>query len=188
MQETRGRPRDESIELKIHHAVVELLIERGYTGTTIEQVAKRTGIGRPTIYRRYSSRSAMINEVVKTILNESLDALVENADPYINVQNHLVNTVDMLTTTAIGPIYRAVIAEIPLDSALSDIVGQVGQVRRQRLRKAVNRALRAHAIEIKGAVDTFIDGMIGAIYFRYLMAPEALTSRYARELLKPHKL
>ena len=55
----------------------------------------------------------MINHVVEALLDESLAALSEHVDPYANVQNHLVNTVEMLTNTAIGPIYRAVIAEIP---------------------------------------------------------------------------
>ena len=153
MHAQRGRPRDERVERKIREAVVSLLTERGYGGTTIERVAKQTGLGRPTIYRRHASREAMINHVVEALLDESLAALSEHVDPYANVQNHLVNTVEMLTNTAIGPIYRAVIAEIPGDAELSQIVSRVGQERRRRLRRAVRRAIEAGALSLGGSIQ-----------------------------------
>jgi AcrR family transcriptional regulator len=54
-----GRPRNASYDKKILDAAVELLIENGYAGFTIEGVAARTGVGRPTIYRRWPSKAAL---------------------------------------------------------------------------------------------------------------------------------
>lgn len=186
MQAQRGRPRDEAIEVKIRQAVVCLLIERGYGGTTIEQVAKLTGMGRPTIYRRYESRSAMINDVVKDILDESLASLVEHVDPYQNVRNHLINTVEMLCQSAIGPIYRAVISEIPSDIELAKIVGRVAGARRRRLTKAVDQAVEKKVLKFNGSTEIWIDGLVGAIYFRYLISPDSLSAKYVDKLLEPH--
>jgi AcrR family transcriptional regulator len=54
-----GRPRNASYDKKILDAAEELLIENGYAGFTIEGVAARTGVGRPTIYRRWPSKAAL---------------------------------------------------------------------------------------------------------------------------------
>ena len=54
-----GRPRNASYDQKILNAAVELLIQNGYAGFTIEGLAARTGVGRPTIYRRWPSKAAL---------------------------------------------------------------------------------------------------------------------------------
>ena len=55
-----GRPRDAKRDEAILAATLELLQERGYRGLTIEGVAERAGVGRPTIYRRWSSKPALV--------------------------------------------------------------------------------------------------------------------------------
>lgn len=55
-----GRPRNEAHDAAIAAAVREMLDEGGYNALTIDGVASRAGVGRPTIYRRWSSKAAMV--------------------------------------------------------------------------------------------------------------------------------
>jgi AcrR family transcriptional regulator len=55
-----GRPRVPSYDTAILDATLEILFEKGYTGLTIDGVAARTGVGRPTIYRRWTSKPALV--------------------------------------------------------------------------------------------------------------------------------
>jgi AcrR family transcriptional regulator len=55
-----GRPRDPDYDKTILDAVLEILFDKGYAGLTIDGVAARTGVGRPTIYRRWSSKPALV--------------------------------------------------------------------------------------------------------------------------------
>jgi AcrR family transcriptional regulator len=55
-----GRPRDVDADVAILDAALDLLIERGIEATTIEQVAKRAGVTRPTVYRRFSDKNEML--------------------------------------------------------------------------------------------------------------------------------
>jgi AcrR family transcriptional regulator len=55
-----GRPRDPGYDGAILGATLEILFEKGYAGLTIDGVAAKTGVGRPTIYRRWASKAALV--------------------------------------------------------------------------------------------------------------------------------
>ena len=55
----RGRPRSEQADRSILQAAAELLAERGLGGMSIEEVAARAGVGKTTIYRRWTSRGTL---------------------------------------------------------------------------------------------------------------------------------
>jgi AcrR family transcriptional regulator len=55
-----GRPRDAGRDRAILEATLGLLLEVGYRDLTIERVAATAGVGRPTIYRRWPSKAALV--------------------------------------------------------------------------------------------------------------------------------
>ena len=63
-----GRPRSEEAHRAILNAAIDLFIEQGYEAMSIEGVAARAGVGKTTIYRRWTSKEdllvAAMNEVV----------------------------------------------------------------------------------------------------------------------------
>jgi len=56
----RGRPRSAAVEEAILLATIQLLVEDGLDGTTINAVAARSNVARATIYLRWSGRDALI--------------------------------------------------------------------------------------------------------------------------------
>lgn len=60
-----GRPRDEELEQRILAAVGEVLAESGYDGVTFEDVARRSGAAKASLYRRWRSRREMVIAALK---------------------------------------------------------------------------------------------------------------------------
>lgn len=54
-----GRPRSGEADEAILKAASDLLIEAGIDGAGIDQVARRAGVSRPTVYRRYGDRTEL---------------------------------------------------------------------------------------------------------------------------------
>src|SRR5262249_10247038 len=55
-----GRPRSAEIDAAILAAALDLLVEQGVEATSIEQVAKRAGVTRPTVYPRFPDKNRML--------------------------------------------------------------------------------------------------------------------------------
>ncbi|HLR84961.1 MAG TPA: TetR/AcrR family transcriptional regulator [Nocardioidaceae bacterium] len=60
-----GRPRDDEREAEILGVVTALLAERGYDGITFEEVARRAGASKATLYRRWDAKQDMVVAALK---------------------------------------------------------------------------------------------------------------------------
>ena len=55
-----GRPRDASIDVAVLDAVSELLENSGYSALAVEKVARRAGVSKTAIYRRWPTRQQLV--------------------------------------------------------------------------------------------------------------------------------
>lgn len=70
----RGRPRDPGNDASILEAALDLLIERGAAGTSIEAVAQRAGVAKLTVYRRWKAKEDLLMAALEHARNPDLDA------------------------------------------------------------------------------------------------------------------
>jgi AcrR family transcriptional regulator len=59
-----GRPRDLQLDAAILDATRFLLRTEGYQGTTIQAVARRAKVGAPSIYRRWATKPALVEDAI----------------------------------------------------------------------------------------------------------------------------
>jgi len=59
-----GRPRSAGTDTAILEAARDLLVSDGYDRMTIEAIAARAGVTRPTVYRRWPSKAAIVADAV----------------------------------------------------------------------------------------------------------------------------
>jgi AcrR family transcriptional regulator len=58
----QGSRRDPAIDAAVLEATRRLLVERGYSSTTIDLIATTAGVSRPAIYRRWTSKAHLVHE------------------------------------------------------------------------------------------------------------------------------
>ena len=66
---TQGRPRDPSVDQAILRAALELFVEHGIAGASIEKIAKQAGVAKTSIYRRWTSREALLAQAIEVARN-----------------------------------------------------------------------------------------------------------------------
>ena len=149
-----GRPRSEACNAAIEDAVLDLLVEDGFGGVTMEGVAGRAGVGKATVYRRWSSKEQMV-----------LDAVLRRCEEHVVSPDTGTLRGDLLEYCQAmlrkfrkdGPIMSAFVAETARNPALAEsfrrtfLDGRRAAVREILIRGVVRGELAAHAdLELLG--------------------------------------
>ena len=68
-----GRKRDPSRDVELLEATLDVLVEVGAAGLTMDMVAARAGAGKATIYRRWTSKAELVIEAVAHMKRKQVD-------------------------------------------------------------------------------------------------------------------
>jgi AcrR family transcriptional regulator len=108
----------------IIEAAFETFIEQGYAATRLDDVAKRAGVAKGTIYLHFKDKQALFEELVRSAIVPLASRLTE-APPVTGsiravLENFAGNFVREVATTRRGALVRLVIAEGPRFPAIAD--------------------------------------------------------------------
>ncbi|MQA93155.1 MAG: TetR family transcriptional regulator [Streptosporangiales bacterium] len=99
-----GRPRSERAAQAILDATLDLLGETGVAGLSIEAVAARAGVGKTTIYRRWSGKDDLIIDALASLKAPAPEPLEESVREDLVAQLNATRATagDMRSRCAIG--------------------------------------------------------------------------------------
>jgi AcrR family transcriptional regulator len=63
-QRMNGRPRSLDVDEAVLQATVDLLATTSFAQLSIEQIAKKAGVGKPAVYRRWPSKAAVVADAL----------------------------------------------------------------------------------------------------------------------------
>lgn len=84
-----GRPREAATEDAILDAALGLLNEQCYSEITIEKIASRAGVGKPTIYRRWKAKSDLMLTAYATRVIQRASPILPSGDVFIDLEHFL---------------------------------------------------------------------------------------------------
>ena len=113
-----GRPLDRSRDVVIRAAVLQVLAEQGCRGLSIDAVARAAGVGKATIYRRWSSKEDLLVDVVEAMCVDSL-VIPDTGTLRDDLVQLLRSLADVLTGPG-GDANRALLGALPEQPALAE--------------------------------------------------------------------
>lgn len=81
---------DTSLIERIRQASVEIISEKGITGSSVAAIAKRAQVSAGYLYRHYPSKEDLVND----LLNDSLHTIAEKIDELIQQNDRIENIVE----------------------------------------------------------------------------------------------
>ncbi|MFE0698719.1 TetR/AcrR family transcriptional regulator [Streptomyces sp. NPDC058872] len=178
-----GRPRSDEASARILRAAVELLAEGGAAGVSVDAVAVRAGVSRPTVYRRWKGRTELIAAAVRHSFALANPEAPHTADVRADLVTVLSNTVRLLTGTELGRVIAGLVSERPRSPELAAALHEVERERRTILRQVLRRAEeqgRLHLPDVELAVDL----LLGPVYLRLLVTGDPVSEGLVRELVE----
>ncbi|MCY0939332.1 TetR/AcrR family transcriptional regulator [Streptomyces sp. H34-S4] len=177
----RGRPRDRRTHESIVQAAAELVAEVGYAATSIGAVAARAGVGKDTIYRRWSGKAELVYEAVFTTTDE---APVPDTGTLVGDLTVLLQgLVDEFSTPAGAAALPGLLADFAADPVLKARIrtGFLAPAK-ERLVDIFDRAAQRGEMSAGTSVDLVLDTLAGAVFFHVGLAGEPPTDRLAGQL------
>ena len=180
----RGRPRSERAHQAILDAANKILEERGFVDLTMDEVAQRAGVSKPTIYRRWPTKGTLVFEAF------SADFLTRQPLPDTgSLRGDLLAAlrawIRVVKGTVTGRTLRGLIAEVQRDAELAEIWREqfTGPVRSQH-RTMINRAVERGEVSPGTDPDVVLDLLYGPAYHRLLQSHLPLSDRFARAVVE----
>lgn len=181
-QRRPGRPRRAEIDEAVLAATRALLVDVGYGELTIEAVARRAGVGKPTVYRRHGSKASLVAAALIGTLDSVNPAPPDTGDVKADVRLLLGNLAEALTTTDFGPAVTDVVSPAARDEELAEVFRAALERRRTVIRLLLERA-RSQRRLVAQDVETAIDMALGAIYFRHLISHDVIDTAFIEGLV-----
>ena len=108
----------------IIEAALDEFIDRGYAATRLDDVARRAGVAKGTIYLHFKDKQALFQELVRTALVPLIGRLAAPPRPGGSIravlENFAENFVKEVVTTRRGAIVRLILAEGPRFPDIAD--------------------------------------------------------------------
>ena len=181
---SRGRPRRASASNDILDAALALLAERGFKATTIEAIAARAGVGRNTIYRRWSSKEELIADALQKL--EVRIELHDREDLHALLLDWIRDFVRVFGDPLYGRILPAVLGEVQANPAFARMYAErVVQPRYEALVGILRRAAERGALRRDADVEHIADLLAAPPFVRVLrVGLPPITEHYAEDLLE----
>jgi AcrR family transcriptional regulator len=160
-----GRPRSERADRAIVDATLELIAEAGFDGLTVEAVAARAGVGKATIYRRFSCRDALVAESLAT-LNDDLPPVPRG----LSTRDTLIMLLENMQQRSGSSLSGRIMSRVVGESARNpDLVGtfyhRVVAARRERLRRVLQRGVDAGDVTPDADLDLLVALLVGPVLY-----------------------
>ncbi len=159
-----GRPRIARYDDEILRVAQELLLEKGYSGFTIDAVAAKVGVGRPTIYRRWPTKAALAVAAMgqSTGLAPAPDTGSLRED-LLAFQRHQVS----LTRPETRQITAGLVADLVADPELADVyVSRYVSPRRTSVAEALQRGIDRGELRPDADFEFILNLLIGPLFMQ----------------------
>lgn len=179
----RGRPRQPEMDGAILEAALEELGRHGYAGMTVADVARRAGVSKPTIYRRWADKAQLVIEAIVDRMPAA--APTDTGSVTTDLMAYADILVTTFTRTPAAQVLPGLVAAMAADRQLAATYRDLLiHPLRQQMREAVARGIARGELRTDTDVELALDAIAGPVYTRLLITGQPLEPTYSRSAVE----
>lgn len=180
----RGRPRSIETTNAILESAYALMAATGLAATTIDAVARHSGVSKMTIYKWWPSREALL---IDAFLHHAAQMLplpsVSSGSPAARARRHAAAYAEALQGE-FGKVQLAVISECISKTGSAELFyARYLQFRRDALVEMIAAGKADGSIQADAPPEDLYDAIYGSLFYRYVFGIAPITPGYARNLV-----
>jgi AcrR family transcriptional regulator len=160
----------------------DLLSESGVGGFTVDEVARRSGVAKTTIYRHWPSREALVIDAASRISAEQ--EVPDTGSLEGDVTALLVNLGHVLGTARWSSVVPSIVDVAERDPEFAGIHGQIQRGHAAPLREIIERAVGRGLISTAADPSTMVSALIGPLYYRRWFSREPIDDQFVTTIVR----
>lgn len=173
-----GRPRDPSLDVRVHAAAREVYRRLGWAGFSIETVARKARVGKSSIYLRWPDTTALLLDMLESTVDLPLDTDTGSVRGDLVV---LARSILDLLAGEDGDTLLRLSTEARMIPELAPRWEQFVQANVVTVRKIVRRAVARGELPADTAVDLLLNALVGGLMMQCLTTPPSRRARIAKD-------
>lgn len=177
---------------RVLRAALDVLADDGMPGFTIESVARRAGASKATVYRHWSSPSALLVDAMDAQFRPLAD--VDTGDLRADLVALLTAFTRSLTDSPFPKLMAAFTDAAERDAALGDLHAELTRRRREPLLAVLTAAVAREELPDDTDTDLVVDLLAAPFFYRRLIAHREIPADMAGAVvdhvlagLRPHR-
>jgi len=177
----RGRPPSAAARAKVLAAAHDILMNEGFGRLTIEAVAARSAVSKPTIYRHWANASELA--MAALMVGDEGEAAIGGRSLADQLRAQMRSLVTAFATTRGRQITLALAASDPDSEMTKAFRNRVILSSRERGRALIENAVRAGSVQAVEDQEVLLDMLYAPVFYRLLLGHLPLTQAFADRLV-----
>jgi len=163
-------------------ATFDLLTESGLDGVSVDEVSRRSGVAKTTIYRHWAARSALILDACSQISAEQ--EVPDTGSFEGDVTALLTDLATLLATARWSSVVPSMIDAAERDPDLAHIHSRIQMGHTAPLQAVIARAVRKGEIPASTDPSALIAALVGPLFYRRWFSREPLDDAFVRSIVR----
>ena len=182
MPSTNLNRRVERSRQTILNTAFELLSEGGVASFSVDEVARRSGVAKTTIYRHWPTREALVIDACSRMITEQ--ETPDTGSLESDVTTILTEIAHLLPTANWSFVLPSIVDTAERNPEFAEIHSRIQRGHAAPLRKVLQRAIDRGELSADADVSTIVAALMGPLFYRRWFSREPIDEPFVKEIIQ----
>lgn len=159
----------------------ELLSESGVGGFSVDEVARRSGVAKTTIYRHWPTREALVLDACSQISDEQV--VPDTGSVHGDLVAILTNIGHLLYTARWSSVLPSIVDVAERDPEFAEVHKRIQHGHARALREVLERAIDRGELAASADPSTMIASLLGPLFYSRWFAREPIDDQFVQTIV-----
>lgn len=167
---------------KVLGAMSELIFERGLSGASVDEVSRRSGVAKTTIYRHWPSRADLLRDACTSI--GTPQDVPDTGSFRTDMTELMMKLAELLRSARWTSVLPSIIDAAERDPDIAAMYSTLQKGYSAPFEEIIQRAVRRRELPHDIDAATLIAGLVGPLFYRRWFSREPLTEAFAMQIVR----
>jgi AcrR family transcriptional regulator len=179
---TSPNPRVQRSRERVLAAAFELLSESGVSGFSVDEVVRRSGVAKTTIYRHWPTREALVLDAASRISAER--PVPDTGSLAGDLLTHLTDLGQLLGTARWASVVPSIVDVAERDPEFAAVHGRIQRGHADTVRVVLRRAVERGELAASADQAAMVSWLIGPLYYRRWFSREPIDETFVASVVR----